>query len=77
MRNTVPCYICGEEDPIVKEFHHINPEEKLFNVGNSWTNRGMETIQAEIAKCVVLCANCHKRVEAGVITIDRVAEASS
>ena len=57
-----PCVDCFESDPIVLEFHHINPEKKSFTIGNAIQSpRSIETIQKEIDKCEVLCANCHKR----------------
>lgn len=57
-----PCVSCGESDPIVLQFDHINPRTKLFNVqdraakGDPW-----EQIKNEMNKCQVLCANCHTR----------------
>ena len=56
-----PCVDCGEEDVRVLDFDHIH-ESKAFNIsefvgrGGSW-----QRIEAEIAKCVVRCANCHRR----------------
>jgi hypothetical protein len=69
LREIEPCAVCGEMDPMVKEFHHLDPAEKLFNIGNSWQTRSMVQIVAEVAKCVILCANCHKRVQMGVIEL--------
>ncbi len=59
---THPCIICGEKDPIVLEFDHLNPEEKeatisvMSSSGISW-----ERVKKEIDKCQILCANCHRR----------------
>lgn len=57
-----PCP-CGEADPVVLQFHHRDPAEKeitiAFTVRNKWT---LDRVQAEIAKCDVLCANCHLRL---------------
>jgi hypothetical protein len=39
-------------------FHHRNPSTKTYNVG-SMVNRKLSDIEAEIAKCDLLCANCH------------------
>jgi hypothetical protein len=62
---------------VVKDFHHVDPTEKAFNIGNSWRSHGILAIQAEIAKCVLVCANCHRRLEAGVLEVgDRDDDAS-
>ena len=54
------CQEClGVFHPAVFEFHHLNPEEKdrdpskMFQL--SW-----ERIKAELDKCLLLCANCHR-----------------
>lgn len=56
---THPCVDCGDADPIVLEFDHLGPKKadvsKLVNSGTTWP-----VIAAEIAKCVVRCANCHR-----------------
>jgi len=57
-----PCADCERSFPhYVMEFDHV-PERgpKLFSVGNTshWHNR--ERLVAEIAKCDVVCANCHR-----------------
>lgn len=55
---TLSCSKCGFSHPAVIQFHH--PREKEFNISravNSKTSR--ERIMAEIAKCEILCANCH------------------
>jgi hypothetical protein len=62
-----PC-LCGESDPVCLEFHHLNPEEKDFEVTDS-LNRSLDTLFREIRKCIVLCANCHKKVHAGKISL--------
>lgn len=53
-----PCEDCGIEYPSrVMCFHHRDPSEKLFEIGSRLG--GMAKILAEIAKCDVLCLNCH------------------
>ena len=57
-----PCVDCGEADPVVLEFDHRNPVEKsravsdLIHSRTSWAR-----LLAEIEKCDVRCANCHRR----------------
>ena len=57
------CIDCGEKDPVVLDFDHRNFEEKQNSISEmilryqkSWV-----TIQEEIDKCDVRCANCHRR----------------
>lgn len=62
------CARCGyNEHPAALEFDHLPGTVKLFNVGSmAAAKRSWETIMAEIAKCQVVCANCHR-----VITAER------
>lgn len=55
-----PCIECGEPDIRVLEFDHLDPTTKLFNVGDR-SNRSIDSVFTEIAKCRVLCANCHRK----------------
>jgi Zn ribbon nucleic-acid-binding protein len=60
-KKTLRCVTCGFADFRALAFHHINREEKEFNVSQmARLGHGMATIQREIAKCIVLCFNCHR-----------------
>jgi hypothetical protein len=52
------CERCGVTEPL--EFHHINPSNKLFNLGISNGTRSLESLIAESNKCQLLCSNCHR-----------------
>jgi hypothetical protein len=54
-----PCSDCGETDPVVLEFDHLR--DKAFDVAQALPYRNWAGILAEIEKCVVVCANCHRR----------------
>jgi hypothetical protein len=54
-----PCSDCGEADPIVLEFDHLR--NKTFAIGPALSQRSWKSILAEIEKCEVVCANCHRR----------------
>lgn len=58
-----PCVKCGETDVMVLEFDHMVAEQKSFNLGRAHMQAKMniDTLAKEIAKCQVLCSNCHKR----------------
>ena len=60
--STHPCIDCGEKDILVLEFDHQNPRLKKGDIGQM-VKRGLnlKVIIAEIAKCDVRCANCHRR----------------
>ena len=56
------CEGCGESDPVVLEFDHIDPKIKSFGIANGIRNGySWDKIRSEIEKCRILCANCHKR----------------
>lgn len=57
-----PCVDCGESDPAVLDFDHLR--DKKFLVTRELINKSWADILAEIEKCVVRCANCHRRVTA-------------
>jgi hypothetical protein len=57
----VPCRDCGIAYPsYVMDFDHRPEEIKLFTVGDSARKYGWATVLAEIAKCDVVCSNCHR-----------------
>ena len=59
---THSCIICGENDPIVLEFDHRVKESKTNDVSSLvYGGSGWSTIEKEIEKCDVMCANCHRR----------------
>lgn len=56
-----PCQHCGESNPLVLEFHHIDRDSKAGNISQMAFQRiPTNHLQSEIDKCEVLCANCHR-----------------
>lgn len=63
IESNLKCKKCGEDHPAVLDFHHINPEEKKGNISNlKWRGLSKETLFKEIEKCIILCANCHRKL---------------
>jgi hypothetical protein len=61
------CCLCGYDRCLrALEFHHVDPATKRFGVAFRGVTRSLDAARAEARKCVLLCANCHAEVEAGV-----------
>ena len=59
LKSKLECSQCGFSHPATLQFHHKN-DDKTDTVSRMVNkNSNVETIMAEIAKCDVLCANCH------------------
>lgn len=62
-KKTLKCSRCPEDHPACLDFHHLDSNEKLDCVSNiegrGW---GLKKLMEEINKCVVLCANCHRKL---------------
>ena len=57
------CEHCLIEDSCmdIYDFHHVNPKNKDFSIGKI-NAKSFEKIRKELDKCVLLCANCHRKV---------------
>ena len=56
-----PCVDCGETDIVVLDFDHVKGVKKA-NIATLMSNQSsFEKLEEEIEKCVVRCANCHRR----------------
>jgi transposase len=64
------CRVCGYNRSVAAlEFHHLAPAEKSFSLSHRGVARSLDKARSEARKCVLLCANCHAEVEAGIITL--------
>jgi hypothetical protein len=55
-----PCMDCGiSYPPYVMQFDHRDPLTKKFSIGEQVYNKSMSLLLAEVAKCDIVCANCH------------------
>lgn len=60
LKNNSCCSRCDQNHPATLHFHHLDSRKKDFNISTA-VRQGysLKKIQEEIAKCIVLCANCH------------------
>lgn len=58
VKQSSPCVDCGENYPYwMMDFDHLG--DKSFNVSRS-SGKTIEQLKEEIAKCELVCANCHR-----------------
>lgn len=61
LKTGLQCMKCGFSHPAALDFHHRDPKDKLYEVSvMPLRSIGKKKILAEIAKCDVMCANCHR-----------------
>lgn len=51
------------------EFHHLDPNEKDFNLSNLKNYKFDDVIKKELDKCVLVCANCHREIHGNLIKV--------
>jgi hypothetical protein len=61
------CAVCGYDRAIRNlHFHHVDRATKSFPMTMA-RGKAEAAYRAEMAKCVLVCANCHGEIEEGVI----------
>jgi hypothetical protein len=61
------CVVCGYDRSIVNlHFHHRDPTTKSFGIA-AGHGKSLAAYREEAQKCVLVCANCHGEIEAGLI----------
>ncbi len=64
------CELCGYDRCVAAlHFHHLDPSSKRFHLSMQGATRSLAVARAEMAKCALLCANCHAEVEQGLVTL--------
>ena len=61
-KSTLKCANCGENHPATLDFHHVEKHPDNRHVYNLTSNGAYKKAIKEIEKCIVLCANCHRKV---------------
>lgn len=61
------CQVCGYDKCVdALDFHHRDPNKKDFGIGHNGYTRSFAKIKAELDKCDMLCANCHRELHSVV-----------
>jgi predicted HNH restriction endonuclease len=64
------CQICGYSRCVeALEFHHPDPTKKDFGISKKGYTRSWEKVKQEVHKCILLCANCHREIHAGMLQL--------
>lgn len=65
------CQFCGYSKYVgAIDFHHVDSTSKKFGLSMDQMYRSWETVKKELDKCVIVCANCHRELHAGLIKIN-------
>ncbi len=66
------CVMCGySRYSGALDFHHKDPSQKDFGLSTKGLTRSWEKIKEEIDKCVLVCANCHRELHAGITQLPK------
>ena len=60
-KSTLACTQCGENHPAALDFHHVIRDPSNRKVYELVANGAIKLAMEEVKKCVVLCANCHRK----------------
>jgi 5-methylcytosine-specific restriction endonuclease McrA len=61
------CQICSyDKTTDALHFHHRNSKAKSFGLSQRGLTRSWKKVQDELKKCVLICANCHAEIHAGI-----------
>lgn len=63
------CFLCNENYTACLEFHHLESETKEAIISNLMRCNSWTRLVDELNKCIILCANCHRKVHHGGIIL--------
>jgi len=61
-KSSLHCARCSENHVACMDFHHVDPKDKEYSVSDLISNKMFTKAYKEIKKCIVLCANCHRKL---------------
>jgi hypothetical protein len=63
-KSSIGCSKCGEKEACCLDFHHLEESNKIANVSRLRIV-SQKKAWKEIEKCIVICANCHRKLHSG------------
>lgn len=64
------CKVCGYNRCLdALDFHHIDPSIKEEGIGKLLGRKGLDTVRAEVKKCVLICCRCHREIHSRLISL--------
>lgn len=62
------CMYCGyNRCSAALDFHHLDERKKKFGLSQDGLTRSWEKTKQELQKCILVCANCHREIHAGIL----------
>ncbi len=62
------CYVCPENTPCTLDFHHTRDKKFLISRGKT-SAYSFSTFEGELAKCILLCSNCHRKLHNNLFSL--------
>lgn len=62
-----PCKVCGESEKACIDFHHLHSKDESVSQLSKYGS--LNRVKKEINKCICLCANCHRKLHAKLISV--------
>jgi len=64
------CQVCGySKYQGALDLHHLGNKE--FGIADKGYTRSWDKVKSELDKCVLVCANCHREIEGGVLQLPK------
>jgi transcription elongation factor Elf1 len=65
------CKVCGySKCPAALDLHHVSGQ-KSFSISHKGYTRFWQKVKEELNKCILVCANCHREIEAGITQLPK------
>lgn len=70
-KSKLSCVCCGENYIKCVEFHHLDQSTKEHTPSNLLLSTTLNRFLEEAKLCIVVCANCHRKIHGGLIQVEQ------